>query len=57
MRFLRDALMRFGVRRSRGVIDPMIAAMSTVILAATVVIAFIAERTVGFAQIFGGINK
>lgn len=38
-------------------IDPMIAAMSTIILAGTVVIAFIAERTVGFAQIFGGINK
>ena len=38
-------------------IDPMIAAMSTIILAGTVVLAFIAERTVGFAQIFGGINK
>ncbi len=38
-------------------IDPMIAAMSTLVLAGTVVIAFIAEKTVGFAQIFGGINK
>ena len=38
-------------------IDPMIAAMSTIILAGTIVIAFIAERTVGFAQIFGGINR
>jgi putative spermidine/putrescine transport system permease protein len=37
--------------------DPMIAAMSTLILAATIVFAFIAERTVGFATIFGGINK
>lgn len=37
--------------------DPMIAAMSTLLLAATVVIAIIAERTVGFAKIFGGINK
>lgn len=37
--------------------DPMIAAMSTLIMAVTVVIAVIAERTVGFAKIFGGINK
>ncbi|GAA1156638.1 ABC transporter permease [Nesterenkonia sandarakina] len=37
--------------------DPMIAATSTLILAATVVIAVIAERTVGFAKIFGGINR
>jgi putative spermidine/putrescine transport system permease protein len=37
--------------------DPMIAAMSTLIMAGTVVIAIVAERTVGFAQIFGGINK
>ncbi|WP_164234619.1 ABC transporter permease [Microbacterium hydrocarbonoxydans] len=37
--------------------DPMIAATSTLILAATVVIAIIAERTVGFAKIFGGINR
>ncbi|WP_285723818.1 ABC transporter permease [Psychromicrobium xiongbiense] len=37
--------------------DPMIAAMSTLILVATILFAFIAERTVGFATIFGGINK
>ncbi|MCG5220884.1 ABC transporter permease [Streptosporangium sp. KLBMP 9127] len=37
--------------------DPMVAAASTLILAATVVIAVIAERTVGFAKIFGGINQ
>ncbi|HXH35952.1 MAG TPA: ABC transporter permease [Plantibacter sp.] len=37
--------------------DPMIAAMSTLIMAGTVVIAIIAERTVGFARIFGGINQ
>ncbi|RLP75064.1 ABC transporter permease [Mycetocola tolaasinivorans] len=37
--------------------DPTIAAMSTLLLAATVVVAIIAERTVGFAKIFGGINK
>ncbi|AZZ51794.1 ABC transporter permease [Rathayibacter festucae] len=37
--------------------DPMVAATSTLILAATVVIAIIAERSVGFAQIFGGINR
>lgn len=36
--------------------DPMVAAISTIILAATIVIAVIAERTVGFAKIFGGIN-
>ncbi|MEV0776735.1 ABC transporter permease [Streptomyces sp. NPDC050433] len=36
--------------------DPVIAAMSTLILAGTVVIAVIAERTVGFTKIFGGIN-
>lgn len=37
--------------------DPMVAATSTLILAATVVLAIIAERTVGFARIFGGINR
>ncbi|WP_269937896.1 ABC transporter permease [Arthrobacter sp. HY1533] len=37
--------------------DPMIAAMSTLLLAGTIVIAIVAERTVGFAKIFGGINK
>jgi putative spermidine/putrescine transport system permease protein len=37
--------------------DPMIAAMSTLIMAGTVIIAIIAERTVGFARIFGGINS
>ncbi|MET3810835.1 ABC transporter permease [Arthrobacter sp. UYEF3] len=37
--------------------DPMIAAMSTLILAVTIVFALVAERTVGFAKIFGGINK
>lgn len=37
--------------------DPMVAATSTLILAATVVIAVIAEKTVGFAKIFGGINR
>ncbi|MBY0688186.1 ABC transporter permease [Microbacterium marinilacus] len=37
--------------------DPMVAATSTLILAATVVVAVIAERTVGFAKIFGGINR
>lgn len=36
---------------------PMIAATSTLILAATVVIAVIAERAVGFTKIFGGINS
>ncbi|WP_029150905.1 ABC transporter permease [Microbacterium indicum] len=37
--------------------DPMVAATSTLILAVTVVIAIIAERTVGFAKIFGGISR
>jgi putative spermidine/putrescine transport system permease protein len=37
--------------------DPIIAAMSTIVLAGTVVIAVVAERTVGFAKIFGGINR
>lgn len=37
--------------------DPMVAATSTLILAATVIIAIIAEKTVGFAKIFGGINR
>jgi putative spermidine/putrescine transport system permease protein len=37
--------------------DPMVAATSTLILAATVVVAIIAERSVGFARIFGGINR
>ena len=37
--------------------DPMVAAASSLILAATVVIAVIAVRTVGFAKIFGGINQ
>lgn len=37
--------------------DPMVAATSTLILAATVVIAIIAEKTVGFAKIFGGIGR
>ncbi len=37
--------------------DPMVAAASTLILAATIVIAVIAEKTVGFAKIFGGINR
>jgi putative spermidine/putrescine transport system permease protein len=37
--------------------DPMVAATSTLILLGTVVIAIIAERTVGFAKIFGGINR
>jgi putative spermidine/putrescine transport system permease protein len=37
--------------------DPMVAATSTLILGATVVIAIIAERTLGFAKIFGGINR
>jgi putative spermidine/putrescine transport system permease protein len=37
--------------------DPIVAAMSTLIMAGTVVIAIVAERTVGFAKIFGGINK
>jgi putative spermidine/putrescine transport system permease protein len=37
--------------------DPMVAAASTLVLAATVVVAIVAERTVGFAKIFGGINR
>jgi putative spermidine/putrescine transport system permease protein len=37
--------------------DPMVAATSTLILGATVVIAIVAERTLGFAKIFGGINR
>lgn len=37
--------------------DPTVAAISTLILAATIVVAIIAERTVGFAKIFGGINR
>ncbi|WP_425827334.1 ABC transporter permease [Streptomyces fractus] len=36
--------------------DPLIAAMSTLVLAATIVVAVVAERTVGFTKIFGGIN-
>lgn len=36
--------------------DPVIAAMSTLILAATIIVAVVAERTVGFTRIFGGIN-
>lgn len=35
--------------------DPMVAAISTLILAGTVLIAVLAERTVGFTKIFGGI--
>jgi putative spermidine/putrescine transport system permease protein len=37
--------------------DPMVAATSTIILAGTVLVAVVAERTVGFARIFGGINR
>lgn len=37
--------------------DPVIAALSTLVLGVTIVIALIAERTVGFARIFGGINS
>jgi len=37
--------------------DPMVAAISTLILIGTVIIALVAERTVGFARIFGGINR
>lgn len=37
--------------------DPMVAAMSTLVLAGTVAIALVAERTVGFAKIFGGVNQ
>jgi len=36
--------------------NPIVAATSVLILAGTVVIAILAERTVGFAKIFGGIN-
>ncbi|WP_207930259.1 ABC transporter permease [Streptomyces hainanensis] len=36
---------------------PIIAAMSTLLLAATVVLAVVAERILGFARIFGGINR
>jgi putative spermidine/putrescine transport system permease protein len=34
-----------------------VAATSTLLLAGTVVVALVAERTVGFAKIFGGINR
>ncbi|WP_163544479.1 ABC transporter permease [Occultella kanbiaonis] len=37
--------------------DPIVAAISVLILAATVLVAVIAERTVGFAKVFGGINR
>lgn len=37
--------------------DPMVAAASAIVLAGTVVVAVVAERTVGFAKIFGGINR
>ncbi|MEU1300239.1 ABC transporter permease [Streptomyces shenzhenensis] len=37
--------------------NPMVAAVSTLVLAATVLVAVLAERTVGFARIFGGINQ
>ncbi|CAL9354610.1 Inner membrane ABC transporter permease protein YdcV [Streptomyces sp. enrichment culture] len=36
---------------------PIVAAMSTLLLAGTVALAFAAERTLGFARIFGGINR
>ena len=36
---------------------PIVAAASTIILAATVLIAVLAERLVGFAAIFGGISR
>ncbi|MFD7510740.1 ABC transporter permease [Streptomyces sp. NPDC059853] len=36
---------------------PIVAAMSTLLLAGTVVLAFAAERILGFARIFGGINR
>ena len=36
--------------------DPIVAAMSVLILLGTILIAVVAERTVGFAKIFGGIN-
>jgi putative spermidine/putrescine transport system permease protein len=35
---------------------PIIAAISVLILAGTVLIAIITERTLGFAKVFGGIN-
>lgn len=35
---------------------PIIAAISVLILAATVIVAIITERTLGFAKVFGGIN-
>jgi putative spermidine/putrescine transport system permease protein len=37
--------------------DPIVASTSVLILAGTVLVAVIAERTVGFAKIFGGINR
>ncbi|TDE92675.1 ABC transporter permease [Occultella glacieicola] len=37
--------------------DPIVAAISVLILAGTVLVAVIAERTVGFARVFGGINR
>ncbi|WP_326596379.1 ABC transporter permease [Streptomyces sp. NBC_01803] len=36
---------------------PIVAAMSTLLLAGTVALAFAAERILGFARIFGGINR
>ncbi|MCK1816452.1 ABC transporter permease [Streptomyces sp. XM4011] len=36
---------------------PIVAAMSTLLLVGTVVLAFAAERILGFARIFGGINR
>ncbi|UFU03167.1 ABC transporter permease [Ruania suaedae] len=37
--------------------DPIVASTSVLILVGTVLIAVVAERTVGFAKIFGGINR
>ncbi|SEE81386.1 ABC transporter permease [Ruania alba] len=37
--------------------DPIVASTSVLILAGTVLVAVVAERTVGFAKIFGGINR
>lgn len=37
--------------------NPIVASTSVLILAGTVLIAVVAERTVGFAKIFGGINS
>ncbi|WP_166847335.1 ABC transporter permease [Isoptericola sp. BMS4] len=37
--------------------DPIVASTSVLILAGTVLVAVLAERTVGFAKIFGGINR